>query len=63
MVNYLVFLVLLHTSTDKPTLSLLMAFPTAKECNEVLARAPKVDANKFACIKIDMKPLDEGQEI
>lgn len=63
MINYLVFLVMLHSGTEKPTISLLMPFPTVKECNALLAKAPKEDAKKFACIAIDLKPSDEGQSI
>jgi hypothetical protein len=63
MLNYMVFLVMLHSGTEQPTISLLMPFQSAKECNIVLARAPKDSAVKFACIKIDIKPLDEGESV
>lgn len=63
MINYLVFLVMLHSGTEKPTISLLMPFPTVKECNALLAKAPKEDAKKFACIRIDMNAESEGEPI
>lgn len=63
MTNFLVFLVLLIPGTDTPTIALLMPFHSAKECNVALASAPKDGANKFACIKIDLAPLDEGKAI
>jgi hypothetical protein len=63
MGNFLIFLVLLMHNTDKPTIVLMAPFETAKECNHVLDMAPKDQRDRFACIRIDMKPDSEGTAI
>ena len=55
----MVFLVLLIPNMEKPVISLMAAYPTVKECNEVLSRAPK--DGRWSCIKIDLKPEDERE--
>lgn len=62
MISALIFLVMLLPDTERPVLVLMTSFPTARECNEVLKHAP-TDGNKYACIKIDLKPDDEGTAI
>ncbi len=54
---FMFYLVMLIADTEKPTLVLMQAHPTAAECLAVLERAPKDIANKFACIEINMTPV------
>lgn len=59
----MVFLVMLVPNTPKPVLALMASYDTVKECNAVLAQAPKEQKDKWACIEINMKPQSEGVKL
>jgi hypothetical protein len=55
----MVFLVMLVPETDRPPLVLFQSFETVKECNVILDMAPADQRNRWACMKIDVKPREE----
>jgi hypothetical protein len=63
LASFIVFLVMNIPDTEKPTIVLMMALPTVKECQAIVDRAPRDQKDRFACIKVDMRPDVEGQAI
>lgn len=61
--TFMVYLAMNIPGTEQPTISLLMAFPTVKECRAILDKAPKEHAGKFACIRVDVRPESELDSI
>lgn len=59
LAGFLVFLVMSIPNTSKPAIVLMAPFETVKECQQVLDRAPKDQKDRFACVKIDMRPAPE----
>ena len=55
----MVFLVLMLSGQERPTMVAMMAYETATECNAVLARAPKDQPNKWVCIRMEYNPPSE----
>lgn len=55
----IVFLVMLIPNTDQPVIVLMQAYQSARECNTVLKQVPADQRDKWACIKIDLKPPSE----
>lgn len=58
----LIYLVFLVPDQPKPTLVLVKRFDTVKECQSVLAGAPKDQKKNYRCIGIDIDAKWKAKE-